>query len=109
MVVLEPTEHLGGMVTGGLGRTDLGIDASIGGMAAEFYRRVYRHYSDPAAWKFQTRQEYLSTGKLNVSGTSLQQMQYRSVGELAISGDKWWFHEPSVASSIFRQMLDEAR
>ncbi len=92
VIVLEPTEHIGGMVTGGLGRTDIGVGASIGGMAAEFYRRVNQHYSTPAAWKFQTREEYLGKG-----------------GAGAISGDKWWLHEPSVAATIFRQMLNEAR
>jgi hypothetical protein len=25
-----------------------------------------------------------------------------------VSGDKWWFHEPSVAATIFQQMLAEA-
>jgi flavin-dependent dehydrogenase len=108
VVVLEPTEHLGGMVTGGLGRTDLGFEESIGGMAAEFYRRVYRHYSDPAAWKFQTRDEYLNTGTLNVSATSYKELRYLKTGDLTINGDKWWFPEPSAASSIYRQMLDEA-
>jgi ribulose 1,5-bisphosphate synthetase/thiazole synthase len=44
VVVLEPSGHVGGMVTGGLGQTDLGVAASIGGMAAEFYRRIKRHY-----------------------------------------------------------------
>src|SRR5262245_34776400 len=57
VVVLEPTEHVGGMVTGGVGRTDVGVGESIGGIAAEFYRLLYRHYSDPSAWKFQTRDE----------------------------------------------------
>ena len=36
--------HVGGMSAGGLGVTDLGNSASIGGLAAEFYARVGRAY-----------------------------------------------------------------
>ncbi|GAB3947319.1 hypothetical protein GCM10027614_42350 [Micromonospora vulcania] len=43
-VVLEPTSHVGGLSTAGLGATDTGVQASIGGLAAEFYRRVYVKY-----------------------------------------------------------------
>src|SRR4051794_39943001 len=43
-VVLEPGTHVGGMTTGGLGYTDLGAPDSIGGLAAEFYRRIGRRY-----------------------------------------------------------------
>ncbi len=93
VIVLEPGDHVGGMVTGGLGRTDLGVSATIGGMAAEFYRRIKTHYDDPAAWKFQTRDEYLAGGK--------RQAQ-------TLSDDKWWFHEPSAASSVLREMMKEA-
>ena len=91
VVVLEPTEHVGGMVTGGLGRTDIGVGASIGGMAAEFYQRIRAHYGDPEAWKFQDREDYL-------------RRQPRCVLE-----DKWWFHEPSAASALFAQMLGTHR
>ncbi|MEZ5393834.1 MAG: FAD-dependent oxidoreductase [Bryobacterales bacterium] len=93
VLVLEPSNHVGGMVTGGLGRTDIGIGESIGGMAAEFYRRVKLHYDKPESWKLatQNREDYLA-------------QQPRCVLE-----DKWWFHEPSVASAIFSQMLSEQR
>ncbi|MET8525428.1 FAD-dependent oxidoreductase [Micromonospora sp. NPDC005172] len=43
-VVVEPTGHVGGLSTAGLGATDTGVQASIGGLAAEFYRRVYVKY-----------------------------------------------------------------
>src|SRR5581483_4176905 len=42
--LLEPTRHLGGMVSGGLGFTDYGKKEVIGGYALEFYLRVGRHY-----------------------------------------------------------------
>lgn len=43
-VLLEPTNHLGGMVSGGLGYTDYGKKEVIGGYALEFYYRVGKHY-----------------------------------------------------------------
>jgi hypothetical protein len=42
--LLEPGSHLGGMVSGGLGFTDVGKREVIGGYALEFYVRVGRHY-----------------------------------------------------------------
>ncbi len=43
-VLLEPGNHVGGMVTGGLSGTDVGKIEVIGGMALEFYWRAGRHY-----------------------------------------------------------------
>jgi len=43
-VLLEPGNHIGGMVTGGLSGTDVGKIEVIGGMALEFYWRAGRHY-----------------------------------------------------------------
>ena len=42
--LVEPTAHLGGMVSGGLGWTDYGKKEVIGGYALEFYWRVGTHY-----------------------------------------------------------------
>jgi hypothetical protein len=44
-VIVEPGTHLGGLTTGGLGMTDSGNKASIGGIAGEFYRRVHSKYA----------------------------------------------------------------
>jgi hypothetical protein len=44
VVLLEPRDHLGGMVTGGLSATDLGQFQIIGGYAREFYVRAAAHY-----------------------------------------------------------------
>ena len=43
-LLLEPGQHVGGMVSGGLSGTDVGKSEVIGGMALEFYWRVARHY-----------------------------------------------------------------
>lgn len=50
VALLEPTDHLGGMVTGGLSRTDFGKREVIGGMAREFYRRAGGHYGRDIEW-----------------------------------------------------------
>jgi len=42
--LLEPTAHVGGMVSGGLGFTDVGKKEVIGGYAYEFYYRVGQYY-----------------------------------------------------------------
>jgi hypothetical protein len=43
-VLIEPGRHLGGLTSGGLGMTDTGNRGAIGGMAREFYQRVYDFY-----------------------------------------------------------------
>lgn len=45
VVLLEPGNHVGGMVTGGLSATDVGRREVIGGMALEFYLRLGRRYN----------------------------------------------------------------
>ena len=43
-VVVEASDHVGGMTTGGLSSSDVGKAWSIGGVASEFYARVGRTY-----------------------------------------------------------------
>jgi FAD dependent oxidoreductase len=55
VVLLEPTAHVGGMVTGGLSATDLGHYPIIGGYARDFYMQAAAHYGvydldQPAHW-----------------------------------------------------------
>ncbi len=51
-LVVEPGKHLGGLTAGGLGWTDIGNKAAIGGLSREFYRRLGRHYGKEEAWTF---------------------------------------------------------
>jgi hypothetical protein len=85
VVVIEPSQHIGGLTTGGLGWTDSGNKAVVGGLAREFYRRVKKHYDDPAAWKYEKREAYKF---------------YRK------DEDAMWTFEPHVAERILRTMLD---
>lgn len=91
VLLIEPTQHLGGLTTGGLGQTDIGNKAAIGGIAREFYRAVAEHYEDPAAWKWQTRQEYRDSGQTRTAA-----------GE-----DAMWTFEPSAASAIFERWVSD--
>ena len=44
-VLLEPRQHIGGMVSGGLSRTDVGKREVIGGYSLEFYWRAGNAYN----------------------------------------------------------------
>jgi NADPH-dependent 2,4-dienoyl-CoA reductase/sulfur reductase-like enzyme len=50
VALLEPRDHLGGMVSGGLGWTDFGKKEVIGGYALEYYERAGRKYGVPVQW-----------------------------------------------------------
>jgi hypothetical protein len=50
VALVEPSHHLGGMVTGGLSATDHGTRIVIGGYALEFYQRIGRKYGMPLWW-----------------------------------------------------------
>jgi hypothetical protein len=55
-VVIEPSQRIGGLTSGGLGDTDVGMTQAIGGLSLEFYQRVARKYSqDDARWLFEPK------------------------------------------------------
>lgn len=95
VVIVSPDKHLGGLSSGGLGFTDTGNKAVIGGLAREFYHRVWKHYDRPAAWKWEKREEYGNKGQ----------------GTPAIDGENrtMWIFEPHVAERIFEEMIREFR
>jgi hypothetical protein len=47
VTVVEPGRHIGGMVSGGLGWTDVGDERVLGGLARRFYAAVAEHYDVP--------------------------------------------------------------
>lgn len=91
VVLIEPSNHLGGLTTGGLGQTDIGNKAAIGGISREFYRRVRLHYQKDEAWKWQEKE------------------QYHGIGQSQTYADEttMWTFEPHVALKIYREWLDE--
>jgi hypothetical protein len=101
VVIIEPTQHIGGLTTGGLGATDIGNKAAIGGLARAFYERVHAHYLDPAAWRQETRDEYFAArADRNKGADPVAQQTGRPT---------MWTFEPRVAEAILRRMLDEAK
>jgi len=55
VVLAEPLGRIGGMVTGGLGRTDLGRPDTVGGLFREFMGRIVSHYQQHGADSEQVR------------------------------------------------------
>src|SRR5687768_14205506 len=58
VALIEPTGHLGGLSSGGLGWTDMGNPNVVGGLSREFYHRIYRYYQSDSAWKYGTREKF---------------------------------------------------
>jgi hypothetical protein len=93
VALLGPDTHLGGLSSGGLGWTDTGNKAVIGGLAREFYHRVWLHYQQPDAWKWQSRDEYGNRGQ----GTPADDHERRTM----------WIFEPHVAEQAFEELIRE--
>ncbi len=91
VVIIEPTNRLGGLTTGGLGQTDIGNKQVIGGISREFYRNIKRHYSDSANWVWQLKSEYMDGG------------QTRSKKD----EDAMWTFEPSAALKVYHDMIKD--
>src|SRR4051812_45859071 len=95
VVIVSPDKHLGGLSSGGLGFTDTGNKAVIGGLSREFYHRVWLHYDKPEAWKWQKKEEYGGKGQ----------------GTPAIDGEQrtMWIFEPHVAEQACEDMIRESQ
>lgn len=93
VIVVSPDKHLGGLSSGGLGWTDTGNKAVIGGLSRDFYHRVWKHYDSAAAWRQQKKEEYGNKGQ----------------GTPAIDGAQrtMWIFEPHVAEKVFDDMIRE--
>ena len=92
-VIVCPERHLGGLTSGGLGWTDSGKKDAIGGLSREFYHRVWKHYQNPNAWKWQEQSQF---GNRNQSPP-------RKGGD----GSTMWVFEPHVAEKIFEDLIAE--
>ena len=81
VLLLERTEHIGGLPANGLGATDIATRGATTGLFLEFVSRVYNYYA-------------------SVYGPDSQQAADCSDG---------YHFEPSVASMIFEEMIGECR
>ncbi len=91
VVVIEPTQRVGGLTTGGLGQTDIGNKQVIGGISREFYQAVREWYRDPENWEFQEPGEYKGRGQSKTDE-----------GE-----ETMWTFEPSAALAIYHRWIEE--
>ena len=93
VVIVSPDKHLGGLSSGGLGFTDTGNKAVIGGLAREFYHRVWQHYNRPEAWTWEKREAFGNKGQ----GTPAMDGENRTM----------WIFEPHVAEAVFEGLIRE--
>ncbi|MEN8228119.1 MAG: FAD-dependent oxidoreductase [Bacteroidota bacterium] len=92
VIIIEPgtSQQLGGLTSGGLGRTDFGNKYVIGGISREFYRAIHNHYSDSTNWNWQRREAYM------------EQTYHPGPNE-----EDMWYFEPSAARKVFQTWIDE--
>jgi uncharacterized glyoxalase superfamily protein PhnB len=86
VLLIEPTNRIGGLTTGGLGATDIGNKQVIGGISREFYQNIKAYYDEPENWKWQKPGEY---------------RENRNTGE----EDAMWTFEPSAALAVYKKMM----
>ncbi len=93
VILVSPDKHLGGLTSSGLGWTDTGNKAVIGGLARDFYHRLYLHYQDEDAWRWQEKSAYGNQGQ----------------GNVAIDGENrtMWIFEPHAAELVFEELVSE--
>ena len=93
VIIVCPDKHLGGLSSGGLGYTDTGNKAVIGGLARDFYHRVWQHYQTTNTWNWQRREEFGNKGQ----GTVAMDGALRTM----------WIFEPHVAEQVFEDLIKE--
>ena len=93
VIIVSPDTHLGGLSSGGLGFTDTGDKSVIGGLAREFYHRVYEHYQKPETWQWEKREQFGNKGQ----------------GTVALDGENrtMWIFEPHLAERVFEELIAE--
>ena len=74
VILVEPGKMIGGLTTGGLGKTDAGLKESITGLSLQFYQRIAKKYGlvSGEQWTFEPRialevmQDYVREGKITL-------------------------------------------
>jgi hypothetical protein len=93
VVVVSPDRHLGGLTASGLGFTDTGNKAVIGGLSRDFYHRVWQHYTKEEAWRWQSRDSFGNRGQ----GVPAMDGEFRTM----------WVFEPHVAEQVYEDLVKE--
>ncbi len=94
VILISQYGHLGGMSSSGLGWTDIGNPAILGGLSREFYHGLYQHYQNDAAWDHEARAGFKNAGQ---GAPALDPKT-----ELAST------FEPKVAEAVFDSMVKAA-
>lgn len=81
VILTDMSDHIGGMITSGLGRTDIGPRNTVGGIFREFINNIRSYYS-------------------NTYGADSQQVKDCSNG---------YFFEPSVSERILNEMVKKEK
>lgn len=87
VLLIETTNRIGGLTTGGLGATDIGSKIAIGGISREFYQNVKKYYEDSNNWLLQDKTDYSESRNSDKNDQAM------------------WTFEPSVALKIYKEML----
>jgi hypothetical protein len=93
-ILVSQYGHLGGLTSSGLGWSDIGNDAILGGLSREFYHQLYLHYQKPEAWKWEDRKGFANQGQ-GVPALN-EKTQLAST------------FEPKVAEAVFDAMAKDA-
>lgn len=96
VAIVCPTNYIGGMTTSGLGWTDSKNGNAIGGIAREFYSRVFNYYESDSAWSKETRTQYINKNIAAQPGPAID-----------VTNQVQWTFEPHVAESIFEDWVEE--
>ncbi|KAL7917987.1 FAD dependent oxidoreductase domain-containing protein [Trichoderma austrokoningii] len=96
VAIVSPTNHIGGMLVSGLGWTDSKNGNAIGGIAREFFNRVYNYYESSSAWTYGTRAQYIGQNIAAQPGPAIDQ-----------SNQVQWTFEAHVAEQILEDWVQE--
>lgn len=96
VAIVSPTNHIGGMLVSGLGWTDSKNGNAIGGIAREFFNRVYNYYESSTAWTHGTRAQYIGQNIAAQPGPAIDQ-----------SNQVQWTFEAHVAEQILEDWVEE--
>ncbi|MCX6910062.1 MAG: FAD-dependent oxidoreductase, partial [Verrucomicrobia bacterium] len=110
VLLIEPGRHVGGMLSGGLGHSDVvGQQNLIGGLCLEVYQRIAKHYGESDPKKAFDFEPYVAEQVLNellreagvrvVSGQHVESVTKRGASIMALKTD-------SGASYVARVFVD---
>jgi len=93
VLLIGQTSRLGGLTSGGLGQTDIGNKAAIGGISREFYQGIENYYDNSENWKWQKSEDYLDGGQTRTEKE-----------ETAM-----WTFEPSAALHVYQDLIKKEK